>query len=88
MTSRTIYRVQALLAEKDRLEAELKRLSGFGEPAPEDERVKRMYPVKVHTKDSRIEERRLVLRPARRGCAQRPQEEVGDVRARHARPSR
>ena len=51
--------VQALLAEKDRLEAELKRLSGFGEPAPEDERVKRMYPVKVHTKDSRIEERRL-----------------------------
>ena len=30
-----------------------------GDPRPEDERIKRMYPVKVHTKDSRIEERRL-----------------------------
>jgi hypothetical protein len=51
--------VEALLAEKDRLESELKRLSGSGDPRPEDERIKRMYPVKVHTKDSRIEERRL-----------------------------
>jgi len=51
--------VEALLAEKDRLESELKRLSGFGDPPPEDERIKRMYPVKVHTKESRIEERRL-----------------------------
>lgn len=51
--------VEALLAEKDRLESELKRLSGFGDPSPEDERIKRMYPVKVHTKESRIEERRL-----------------------------
>ena len=39
--------VEALLAEKDRLESELKRLSGFGDPPPEDERIKRMYPVKV-----------------------------------------
>src|SRR4051812_43734873 len=51
--------VEALLAEKDRLESDLKRLSGFGDASPEDERIKRMYPVKVHTKDSRIEERRL-----------------------------
>jgi hypothetical protein len=51
--------VEALLAEKDRLESDLKRLSGFGDAPPEDERIKRMYPVKVHTKDSRIEERRL-----------------------------
>ena len=51
--------VEALLAEKERLEDELKRLAGLGEPRPEDERLKRMYPVKVHTKESRIEERRL-----------------------------
>jgi hypothetical protein len=51
--------VEALLAEKERLEEELKRLAGFGDPRPEDERLKRMYPVKVHTKESRIEERRL-----------------------------
>ena len=51
--------VEALLAEKDRLESELKRLSGAGDQRREDERMKRMYPVKVHTKDSRIEERRL-----------------------------
>jgi len=51
--------VEALLAEKARLEDELKRLTGMGEPKPEDERMKRMYPVKVHTKESRIEERRL-----------------------------
>ncbi len=51
--------LQALLVEKERLEEELKRLSGFGDPRPEDERLKRMYPVKVHTKESRIEDRRL-----------------------------
>jgi hypothetical protein len=51
--------VEALMAEKDRLESELRRLSGVGDPPPEDERIRRMYPVKVHTKDSRIEERRL-----------------------------
>jgi hypothetical protein len=51
--------VEALLAEKERLEGELQRLTGVGEPHPEDERIQRMYPVKVHTKESRIEERRL-----------------------------
>ena len=51
--------VQALLAEKERLEDELARLARHGAPRPEEERMKRMYPVRVHTKESRIEDRRL-----------------------------
>lgn len=51
--------IQALLAEKERLEDELKRLTGAGTPRPEDERIKRMYPVRVHTVETRIEDRRL-----------------------------
>ncbi len=51
--------VAALLAEKERLEGELKHLAGLGEPKAEDERLQRMYPVKVHTQASRIEDRRL-----------------------------
>jgi len=49
----------ALLAEKERLEKELKKLIGEAAPDPEDVRRQRMFPVKVHTKESRIEERRL-----------------------------
>lgn len=51
--------LQMLLAEKERLERELKALTGEAEPSPEEERLKRMFPVKAHTKGSRIEERRL-----------------------------
>src|SRR3954452_7533832 len=49
----------ALLAEKERLERELKKLTGEAAPDPEDVRRQQMFPVKVHTKESRIEERRL-----------------------------
>ena len=51
--------LQALTRERERLEKELKQLTGAAEPDPEDERLARMFPVKVHTKESRIEERRL-----------------------------
>lgn len=51
--------LQMLLAEKQRLEQALKELTGEAEPSPDDERMKRMFPVKAHTKESRIEERRL-----------------------------
>ncbi|MGH9893802.1 MAG: hypothetical protein ACREA0_17820, partial [bacterium] len=54
--------LQTLFAEKERLEQALKELTGEAEPSPEDERMKRMFPVKAHTKESRIEERRLRLR--------------------------
>lgn len=53
--------IQALLAEKARLEDELRALSGQAKPGatPDDARRERCFPVKVHTKESRIEERRL-----------------------------
>ena len=51
--------IQALTRERERLEKELKQLTGAAEPDPEDERLARMFPVKVHTKETRIEERRL-----------------------------
>jgi hypothetical protein len=51
--------LKALVAEKERLEKELKRLTGDAAPDPEDVRRQQMFPVKVHTKESRIEERRL-----------------------------
>ena len=51
--------LQALLAEKARLEDELRALSGQGKPAAADPRRDLCFPVKVHTKESRIEERRL-----------------------------
>lgn len=51
--------LRALSAERERLEKELKQLAGAAEPDPEDARLQRMFPVKVHTKESRIEERRL-----------------------------
>jgi len=50
--------LRALFAERERLEQELKELTGEAEPSAEAERIKRMFPVKVHTKESRIEERR------------------------------
>ena len=51
--------VQTLMAEKERLEGEMARLTGQGPPRPEEERARRMYPVRVHTKETRIEDRRL-----------------------------
>ena len=50
--------LRTLFAERERLERELKELTGEAEPSAEAERIKRMFPVKVHTKESRIEERR------------------------------
>ncbi|MGH8569949.1 MAG: hypothetical protein ACREXU_18575 [Gammaproteobacteria bacterium] len=50
--------LRTLFAERERLEQELKELTGEAEPRAEAERIKRMFPVKVHTKESRIEERR------------------------------
>ena len=51
--------VQMLMAEKERLEGEMARLTGQAPPRPEEERMRRMYPVRVHTKETRIEDRRL-----------------------------
>jgi len=51
--------VQALLTEKEALEKHLKALTGQGEPDPEDARREQCFPVRAHTKESRIEERRI-----------------------------
>jgi hypothetical protein len=51
--------LQELMTEKERLEGEMARLTGQAPPAPEEERMRRMYPVRVHTKETRIEDRRL-----------------------------
>src|SRR5205085_3649645 len=47
-----------LLRKKEALEAQLRQFAA-GEQAPEDARRAKCFPVKVHTKESRIEERRL-----------------------------
>ena len=50
-----------LLRKKEQLEAQLRQFAA-GEQAPVDERRAKCFPVKVHTKESRIEERRLKRR--------------------------
>jgi hypothetical protein len=47
-----------LLRRKEELEAQLRQFAE-GDQGPEDERRAKCFPVKVHTKESRIEERRL-----------------------------
>lgn len=49
--------VNALFDKQTELENKLKKLTGQGEPDPEEERIKLMYPIKVHTKESRLEDR-------------------------------
>lgn len=79
--------LQALLAEKTRLEDELRAMTGQAKKQadPEDARRDLCFPVKVHTKESRIEERRLrrhdehlrllAQRAAERAAAERRLEE-------------
>lgn len=50
--------IAALMKEREGLEKRLKVLTGQEAPA-EDERTKRCFPVFAHTKETRIEERRL-----------------------------
>jgi hypothetical protein len=51
--------LEQLLADKERLERELMQLTGEAEPDAEQDRMQRMFPVKVHTRETRLEERRL-----------------------------
>lgn len=51
-------RARELLAERDRLEHQLNVLTGKAAP-DEDARLKIMYPVPVHTRDTRILQRRM-----------------------------
>jgi hypothetical protein len=53
--------ISALIEERQRLEQQMAALTGQAAPDPEDERRQRAFPVRVHTKESRIEERRLRL---------------------------
>ena len=54
--------VQALLDEQKRLENDLKALTGQAEPTPDDLRREKCFPVREHTRESRIEDRRLAKR--------------------------
>jgi len=49
--------VKALLEKRQQAEDHLKQLTGEAPPDPEEERQRLMYPIKVHTKETRIEER-------------------------------
>lgn len=80
--------IQALLAEKARLEDELRALSGQAKPGagPDDARRERCFPVKVHSKESRIEERRLRRHDEQlRLLAQRAAERASAARAAQQR---
>ena len=57
--------VEELLTEKAALEKQLRTLTGQGEPDPEDARRELCFPVRAHTKESRIEERRIRQRDER-----------------------
>ncbi len=79
-------RARELLAERDRLAHELDILTGKATPDG-DERIKIMYPVPVHTRDTRILERRMrrqdeLLRTAKR---RRIEERVAATREAAAR---
>jgi hypothetical protein len=54
--------ITSLMAEQQRLRSELDALTGKAAPTDEDRRQQLRFPVKAHTKESRIEERRLHLR--------------------------
>src|SRR5689334_1136102 len=70
--------VRRLLAEREVLEGRIKVLTGQAPPPEEqDAHLRARFPVKVHTKESRIEERRLDLRDQlRRMTTKRLQESV------------
>ena len=60
-----------LLKQRDELEKDFKALTGQAKPEPEDERTKLMYPVFAHTKETRLQEKRLRSRDERRMAAQK-----------------
>ncbi len=60
-----------LLEKRNELEQQFKMLTGQAEPEQDDERIKLMYPVFAHTKETRLQEKRLRARDERRGAAQR-----------------
>lgn len=65
-----------LLAEKNRLEQQLRALTGQGNDSTGDMRQALCFPVKVHTKESRIEERRLKRRDEQLRIIQRKTQEA------------
>lgn len=50
--------INALFKRQKELENNLKKLTGEGDLDPEQARMEKMYPIKVHTKESRIEQRK------------------------------
>lgn len=69
-----------LLAEKERLESELKSLVGQGTPPPDAVRDALRFPVKVYTRESRIEERSLRKRDEQREALKRRLREKMKIR--------
>jgi hypothetical protein len=76
-----------LLAEQERLKAEMAALIGKGPATSEDRRQQQRFPVKAHTKESRIEERRLQQHDERQATLRRraAQRATAQARAEWAR---
>lgn len=71
--------IKKLFAEREELENRMKVLSGQAPPAKEDAYTKAKFPVKVHTKESRIEERRQGVRDEQRRALTKKRLEEGVV---------
>lgn len=91
--------ISVLMAEQQRLKAELAAMTGKAPPSAEDQRQNLRFPVKAHTKESRIEERRLRLHDerlamlrrraaARSALTLRAGQEQEEARAREAQARR
>jgi len=73
-----------LFEEKERLEKQLRLFDGASEPESDDERHKLCFPVKVHTKESRIEERRERLHDEQMAMLKKKQQAKNKLERKHA----
>src|SRR5690349_17517030 len=81
--------VQSLLNARAALEHRMKVLTGQVPPPDEDAYIKAKFPIKVHTKESRIEERRLnLLDQQRQMLTKQAQEQTILGRAREVERAR
>lgn len=66
----------AVIQEYERAELRLRELTGHAPPSDVDEREAARFPLKTHTAQSRLEERRLALRDEQASAAKKAMREV------------